>query len=152
MNILQKHLQLENNDILNKIYNYLGKHPIVEKTRLTDVITKYTMILKTDIDYTYYCTPDNKKTFSYFYFDNLRNIRNYKKDKKDQIKYQYSRINSVFKEVAYEYIELLFYYDNNLLFDYEESNNLQIFSNFYFYNLNINSISYTKLLKSCFIL
>ena len=75
MNILQKFLQLENNDILNKIYNYLGKHPIVEKTRLTDAITKYTMIFFTDFDYTYYCTPDNKKTFSYFYFDNLRNVR-----------------------------------------------------------------------------
>ena len=44
MNILQKNLQLENNDILNKIYNYLGKHLIVEKTRLTDAITKYSMI------------------------------------------------------------------------------------------------------------
>ena len=51
MNILNKCLQIENNDILNKIYSYLGKHPIVEKTRLTDAITKYTMILKTDFDY-----------------------------------------------------------------------------------------------------
>ena len=66
MNILQKFSQLENNDILNKIYSYLGKHPIVEKTRLTDAITKYKMILKTDIDYTYYCTPDNKKHFHIF--------------------------------------------------------------------------------------
>ena len=136
MNILQTFLQLENNDILNKIYNYLGKHPIVEKTRLTDVITKYTMILKTDYDYTYYYTPANKKTFSYFYFNNLRNVRRIKKYKKRQIKYRYSRINDGFNEVADEYDELLFYYDNNLLFDYEESNNLQIFSNFYFYNLN----------------
>ena len=31
MNILQKFSQLENNDILNKIYSYLDKHPIVEK-------------------------------------------------------------------------------------------------------------------------
>ena len=61
MNILQKFLQLENNDILNKIYNFLGKHPIVEKTRLTDAITKNTMLLKTDFDYQYYSTPDNKK-------------------------------------------------------------------------------------------
>ena len=68
MNILQKFLQLENNDILNKIYSYIGKHSIVEKTTLTDVITKYTMLLKTDFDYTYYYTPANKKTFSYFYF------------------------------------------------------------------------------------
>ena len=137
MNILQKLSQLENNYILNNIYCYLGKHPIVEKTRLTDVITKYTMILKTDIDYSYYYNRDNKKTFSYFYFDNLRNVRRIKKYKKDQIKYRYSRINYGFNEVADEYDELLFYYDNNLLFDYEESNNLQIFSNFYFYNLNI---------------
>ena len=137
MNILHKFLQLENNDILIKIYSYLGKHPIVEKTRLTDAITKYTMILKTDFDYTYYCTPDNKKTFSYFYFDNLRNVRRIKKYKKDQIKCRYSRINYVFNEVADEYDELLYYYDNNLLFDYEEFNNLQIFYNFYFYNLNI---------------
>ena len=137
MNILQKLLQLENNDILNKIYNYLGKHPIVEKTRLTDVIIKYTMILKTDYDYTNYCTPANKKTFSYFYFNNLRNIIRIKKYKKRQIRYRYSIINDAFEDVACEYIELLFYYNNNLLFDYEESNNLQIFSNFYFYNLNI---------------
>ena len=77
------------------------------------------------------------KKKSYFYFDNLRNVRRIKKYKKDQIKYRYSRINYGFNEVADEYDELLFYYDNNLLFDYEESNNLQIFSNFYFYNLNI---------------
>ena len=67
MNILQKLLQLENNDILNKIYSYLGKHPIVEKTRLTDAITKYTMILKTDFDYTYFCTPDNKKKIIFLF-------------------------------------------------------------------------------------
>ena len=79
MNILQKFLQLENNYILNKIYNYLGKHTTVEKTRLTDAITKYTMILKTDYDYQYYSTPDNKKTFPYFYFNNLTNVREYKK-------------------------------------------------------------------------
>ena len=137
MNILQKFSQLENNDILNKIYSYLGKHSIVEKTRLIDVITKYTMILKTDFDYTYYCTPDNKKTFSYFYFNNLRNIIRNKKYQKRQIRYRYLIINDGFNKVSDEYDELLFYYDNNLLFDYEESNNLQIFSNFYFYNLNI---------------
>ena len=39
--------------------------------------------------------------------------------------------------IADEYNDLLFYYDNDLLFDYEESNNLKIFSNFYFYNLKI---------------
>ena len=79
MNILQKFSQLENNDILNKIYSYLGKHPIVEKSRLTDLITKYTMILKTDIDYSYHYNRDNKETFSYFYFDNLRSVRRIKK-------------------------------------------------------------------------
>ena len=92
------------------------------------------MILKTYFDY---YTPANKKTFSYFYFDNLRNVRKNKKYKKDEIKYRYSRINYGFNKVADEYYELLYYYDYHLLFDYEESNNLQIFSNFYFYNLNI---------------
>ena len=53
MNILQNFLQLENNYVLNKIYSYLGKHPIVEKTRLTDAITTYTMRLKTDAITTY---------------------------------------------------------------------------------------------------
>ena len=133
MNILQKFSQLENNDILNKIYSYLGKHPIVEKTRLTDVITKYTMIVKTDIDY----NRDNKKTFSYFYFDNLRNVIRKKTSEKRRMRCRYHIINYVFDKISDEYDELLFYYDNNLLFDYEESNNLQIFSNFYFYNLNI---------------
>ena len=137
MNILQKFSQLENNDILNKIYSYLGKHPIVEKTRLTDVITKYTMTLKTDFDYKYYCTPANKKTFSYFYFDNLRNVRRKKRYEKRRMRCRYHIINYVFDKISDEYDELLFYYDNNLLFDYEEYNNLQIFSNFYFYNLNI---------------
>ena len=137
MNILQKFSQLENNDILNKIYSYLGKHPIVEKTRLTDVITKYTMILKTDYDYINYCTPSNKKIFSYFYFENLRSIRRSIKYEKNRIKRNYSKLNDEFDDVVDEYYKLLFYYDNNLLFDYEESNNLQIFSNFYFYNLNI---------------
>ena len=65
MNILQNFLQLENNDILNKIYNYLGKHPIVEKTSLKDAITTYTMRLNRE--------PYN--TFSNFYFNNLRNVR-----------------------------------------------------------------------------
>ena len=74
MNILQKFLQLENNDILNKIYSYLGKHPIIEKTRLKDAITTYS-------------TSDNKKTFSYFYFNNLRNVREYKKYIKNKKKY-----------------------------------------------------------------
>ena len=137
MNILQKFSQLENNDILNKIYSYLGKHPIVEKTRLTDVITKYTMILKTHHDYRNYLTPANKKTFSYFYFENLRSIRRSIKYEKNRIKRNYSKLNDEFDDVVDEYYKLLFYYDNNLLFDYEESNNLQIFSNFYFYNLNI---------------
>ena len=57
MNILQKFSQLENNDILNKIYSYLGKHPIVEKTRLTDVITKYTMILEKNM---LFCEPSTR--------------------------------------------------------------------------------------------
>ena len=65
MNILQNFLQLENNDILNKIYNDLGKHPTVEKTRLKDAITTYTMRLNSE--------PYN--TFSNFYFNNLRNVR-----------------------------------------------------------------------------
>ena len=148
MNILQKFLQLENNDILNKIYSYLGKHPIIEKTRLKDAITTYTMRLKTDFDYQYYSTSNNKKTFSYFYFNNLRNVREYKiyiKNKKkyeikcrySRIKYGFNKVADSFNEVANEYDKLLYYYDNNLLFDYEEFNNLQIFSNFYFYNLKI---------------
>ena len=127
MNILQKFLQLENNDILNKIYNYLGKHPIVEKTRLKDAITTYTMRLNSE--------PYN--TFSNFYFKNLRNVRKNKKERLRHIKYRYRELNYGFYNVTYEYNDLLFYYDNDLLFDYEESNNLKIFSNFYFYNLKI---------------
>ena len=123
MNILQTFLQLENNDILNKIYNYLGKHPIVEKTRLKDAITTYTMRLNSE--------PYN--TFSNFYFNNLRNVR---KNKKERLRH-YRELNYGFYNVTYEYNDYLFYYDNDLLFDYEESNNLKIFSNFYFYNLNI---------------
>ena len=69
MNILQKFLQLENNDILNKIYSNLGKHPIIEKTRLKDSITTYTMRLNKEI----YFTPDN--TFSNFYFNNFSSNR-----------------------------------------------------------------------------
>ena len=138
MNILQKLLHLENNDILNKIYSYIGKHPIVEKTRLTGLITEYTMILKTGINYySYHYNPNKKKTFSYIFFDYLRNVRRIERCKKRRIRRRYRIINDAFEKVADEYIELLFYYNNNLLFDYEESNNLQIFSNFYFYNLNI---------------
>ena len=136
MNILQKLLQLENNYILNNIYCYLGKHPIVEKTRLKNIITKYTLIKK-DINYINDYISKNKKTFSYFYFDNLRNVRSKKIYEKRRMRRRYHIINYAFDKVADEYIELLFYYNNNLLFDYEESNNLQIFSNFYFYNLNI---------------
>ena len=76
-------------------------------------------------------------TFSNFYFNNLRNVRKNKKERLRHIKYRYRELNYGFYNVTYEYNDLLFYYDNNLLFDYEESNNLQIFSNFYFYNLNI---------------
>jgi len=37
MNILQKFSQFENNDILNKIYSYLGEHPIIEKTNFKKI-------------------------------------------------------------------------------------------------------------------
>ena len=64
-------------------------------------------------------------------------LENIKKARLRRIKYYYGELNYGFNKVTDEYDELLFYYDNNLLFDYAESNNLQIFSNFYFYNLNI---------------
>ena len=77
MNILQTFLQLENNDILNKIYNYLGKHPIIEKTRLTNAITTYRMKLNKSI-LLYSISDIGKK--NHIYFNNLRNVRKIKKN------------------------------------------------------------------------
>ena len=41
MNILNKFINLENNDVCNKIYTYIGVHPIIKITILKKIIDIY---------------------------------------------------------------------------------------------------------------
>ena len=66
MNILQNFLQLGNNDILNKIYNYLGKHPIIEKTNFKKIIDECNYLQANFVDYYF-----NVVLVDDFYFDNF---------------------------------------------------------------------------------
>ena len=121
MNILQKLSYLENNDILNKIYSYLGKHPIVEKTKLTNIITKYTLLKKDKKLYYYYVYARyniNQNEFPYFYFDYLKNERRNRRYEKrriykimDSILYQIKSISNI--KNHFKKYSILYYMDNS---------------------------------------
>ena len=51
--------KLNNNNIINLIYSYLGEHPIVENTDITDSIDNWNF---TD-------DMENEYTFSFYYFN-----------------------------------------------------------------------------------
>ena len=75
MNILQKLSHLENYNIVNKIYSYIGKHPIVEKTKLSVIINQYRLLKQNNELADYYRYPRNninQNEFPYFYFNYLQ--------------------------------------------------------------------------------
>ena len=62
MDIIYKLItKIEDNNIINLIYSYLGEHPIVQNTNITDSIDNWNFDL---------CTDDMKDeyTFSFYYF------------------------------------------------------------------------------------
>ena len=66
MNVLQQFINLEYYDICNKIYTYLGPHPIVEKTDLKKIINKWDYLQASFVDY-YFTVV----LFDDFYFDDF---------------------------------------------------------------------------------
>ena len=61
MNILNKFINLENNDVCNKIYTYIGIHPLIEITGFKKIIYKWDEIVE------YW--PINHINFQNFYFN-----------------------------------------------------------------------------------
>ena len=66
---------------------------------------------------------DYIKTFSFFYSNNFRNVRKNKIEQLRCIKNCYREIHYGFYNLTAEYNDLLFYYGNDWVFDYEESIN-----------------------------
>ena len=54
--------KIKNNNIINLIYSYLGEHPIVKNTDITDSIDNYNFDLCTD-------DMENEYTFTFYYFN-----------------------------------------------------------------------------------
>ena len=53
--------KINNNNIINLIYSYLGEHPIVKNTDITDSIDNWNFDCTDDIE--------NEYTFSFYYFN-----------------------------------------------------------------------------------
>ena len=54
--------KIKNNNIFNLIYSYLGEHPIVKNTDITDSIDNWNFDLCTD-------DMENEYTFMFYYFN-----------------------------------------------------------------------------------